>query len=121
MIIIVKRYVVCLARPVEFQLFAVEMAMSSVDWITEEDCNIIHGTRAHTTQVEVVKVRWRGRVHAANGLDASLNEEFRRSSAGSGESEESKGEESENWIGGFHLSLIFGGITGLTVIGCIDS
>ena len=59
-----------------------------MDWITEEDCNIVRGTRAHTTQVEVVKVRWRRRVHAANGIDASLSEELRRSSIGSGESEE---------------------------------
>ena len=70
--------------------------MSSVDWITEEDCNIVRGTRAHTTPVEVVKVRWRGRVHAANGLDASLNEEPRRFSTGSSEREERKGEESDN-------------------------
>lgn len=95
--------------------------MSSMGWITEEDCNIVRGARAHTTQVEVVKARWRGRVHATNGLDASLREEFRRSSTGSGESEERKGEESENWIGGFHLGLIFGGINGLTVIGCVHS
>lgn len=92
-----------------------------MDWITEKDCNIVRGASVHAAQVEIVKVGWRGRVHAANGLNASLNEESRRFSTGSNESEERKGEESDNWIGGFHLGLIFGGVNGLSVIGWIDS
>lgn len=120
MVIVVKRYVLRLAGPVEFQPCAVEVAISSVDWITEEDCNIDRGTSVHTAQVEIVKVGWRGPVHAANGLGAGLNEESRRFSTGSSEREERKGEESNNWIGGLHLSLIFGGVNGL-IVDCLNN
>lgn len=120
MVIEVKRYVLCFTGPVKFQPCVVEVAISSVDWITEEDCNIVRGTSVHTAQAEIVKVGWRGPVHAANGLDASLNEEPRRFSTGSSEREERKGEESNNWIGGFHLGLIFGGVNGL-IVDCLNN